>query len=102
MCTGFEAAVVGSLIAGTAAQAQAASKERKAAKSRQRGIDTAAKEKLVSDKKSRVSKQESVATGQVKGVDAANALKALGASTDTGASQTLGAGNVQKQEFLGG
>jgi len=102
MCDPVTAAIVGSAVLGTAATAQAASKERKAVKSRQRGIDTAAKEKLVSDKKARVSKQESVATGQVKGVDAANALKALGASTNTGASQTLGAGNVQKQEFLGG
>ena len=100
MCTGPEVALIVGAVAGTAATVQGQHQERKAAKSARRAEQEAAQEKIKADKEARVAEQESVATGQVKGIDAANALKALGA-TETGAAGTLGAGNIQKKELIG-
>ena len=79
-----------------------ASKERKAAKNLRRAKEQEAQEKIKADKEARVTQQESVATGQVAGIDAQSALQALSGATTTDAAGTLGAGNVQKKEFIGG
>lgn len=89
-------------VAGILAEQSSAHQERKAAKSKAAGERKAAQEKLVADKEAKVAEQESVATGQTQGIDAANALKALGKSTQTGAGETVGTASTQTQELIGG
>jgi hypothetical protein len=99
MCTGAEIAVITAAVIGTEETVRGQHQERKAAKSARKKEATAAQDKIIADKEAKVAEQESVATGQTQGIDAANALKALGSKTTTGAS--IGAGNVNKKGLIG-
>lgn len=74
----------------------------KAAKDAANAEQTAAKEKVIRDKKSLVTEQQSIQQGQQKALEANAALADLADATDTGASRTVDPLNVVKRKAIGG